>query len=48
MKHGERQTRLNRSGSGLSFGTWRFGLEHEDSGVLETDREDAHELLAAL
>ena len=34
--------------SPICLGTWRFGLEHEDSGVMETDREDAHELLDAL
>jgi aryl-alcohol dehydrogenase-like predicted oxidoreductase len=34
--------------SPICFGTWRFGLEHEDSGVVETDREDAHELLDAV
>ncbi|MFB6075025.1 MAG: aldo/keto reductase [Haloarculaceae archaeon] len=33
--------------SSLCFGTWRFGKEHEDSGVLETGREEAHELLDA-
>ncbi|PSP50727.1 aryl-alcohol dehydrogenase [Halobacteriales archaeon QH_1_68_42] len=34
--------------SPICFGTWRFGLEHEDSGVMETDREEAHELLDTL
>jgi len=34
--------------SPICFGTWRFGMEHEDSGVMETDREEAHELLDAL
>ena len=34
--------------SPICLGTWRFGLEHDDSGVMETDREDAHELLDAL
>jgi len=33
--------------SPICFGTWRFGKEHEDSGVMETDREGAHELLDA-
>jgi len=32
----------------ICFGTWRFGLEHEDSGVVETGREEAHELLDAV
>ena len=43
-------TRLGTTGlevSPICFGTWRFGLEHEDSGVMETDREQAHELLDA-
>ncbi|MBO4246870.1 aldo/keto reductase [Halomicrobium sp. IBSBa] len=43
-------TRLGSTGlqvSPICLGTWRFGLEHEDSGVVETDREDAHELLDA-
>jgi len=34
--------------SPICFGTWRFGMEHEDSGVMETDREEAHELLDAV
>jgi aryl-alcohol dehydrogenase-like predicted oxidoreductase len=34
--------------SPICFGTWRFGLEHEDSGVVETGREEAHELLDAV
>jgi aryl-alcohol dehydrogenase-like predicted oxidoreductase len=34
--------------SPICFGTWRFGLEHEDEGVVETGREEAHELLDAL
>jgi aryl-alcohol dehydrogenase-like predicted oxidoreductase len=32
--------------SPICFGTWRFG--QESSGVVETDREEAHELLDAL
>jgi aryl-alcohol dehydrogenase-like predicted oxidoreductase len=32
--------------SELCFGTWRFGLEADD-GTVETDREQAHELLDA-
>jgi aryl-alcohol dehydrogenase-like predicted oxidoreductase len=43
--------RLGQTGlkvSPICFGTWRFGLEHEDSGVIETDREEAHKLLDAL
>jgi len=32
--------------SKLCFGTWRFGLEADD-GTIETDREQAHELLDA-
>jgi len=32
--------------SELCFGTWRFGLEADD-GTIETDREQAHELLDA-
>ena len=31
--------------SPLCFGTWRFGKEHD--GVVETDREEAHDLLDA-
>ena len=41
-------TRLGSTGttvSQLCFGTWRFG--RETSGVVETDREQAHELLDA-
>jgi aryl-alcohol dehydrogenase-like predicted oxidoreductase len=34
--------------SPICFGTWRFGLEHEDSGVVETGREEAHDLLDAV
>ncbi|WP_123539138.1 aldo/keto reductase [Halosimplex salinum] len=40
--------RLGETGlqvSPVCFGTWRFGKEHD--GVVETDREDAHELLDA-
>ncbi|PSQ06453.1 aryl-alcohol dehydrogenase [Halobacteriales archaeon QS_4_69_31] len=33
--------------SPVCLGTWRFGMEHEDSGVVETGREEAHELLDA-
>jgi len=33
--------------SKLCLGTWRFGEEHEDKGVVETDREQAHRLLDA-
>ena len=33
--------------SPIALGTWRFGMEHEETGVVETDREDAHELLDA-
>ncbi|RJT07183.1 aldo/keto reductase [Halococcus sp. IIIV-5B] len=33
--------------SPICLGTWRFGLKHEESGVMETDREEAHELLGA-
>ena len=43
-------TRLGSTGlqvSPICLGTWRFGLEHEESGVMETDREAAHELLDA-
>jgi aryl-alcohol dehydrogenase-like predicted oxidoreductase len=39
-------TQLGRTGmrvSELCFGTWRFGKE--TNGVIETDREEAHELL---
>jgi len=42
--------RLGKTGlevSPIALGTWRFGMEHEDSGVVETDRDDAHELLDA-
>jgi len=42
--------RLGETGlevSPIALGTWRFGLEHEETGVVETDREDAHELLDA-
>ena len=41
-------TRLGETGlqvSPICFGTWRFGKAHD--GVVETDREDAHELLDA-
>ena len=43
-------TRLGKTGlqvSRICLGTWRFGLEHEESGVMETDREAAHALLDA-
>ncbi|MFB6150263.1 MAG: aldo/keto reductase [Haloarculaceae archaeon] len=33
--------------SPIALGTWRFGMEHEDSGGVETGREEAHELLDA-
>ena len=33
--------------SPVCLGTWRFGMEHEGSGVVETGREEAHELLDA-
>ena len=33
--------------SPVCLGTWRFGMEHEDSGVVETGRDEAHELLDA-
>src|SRR6056297_1653862 len=41
-------TRLGSTGtrvSQLCFGTWRFGKE--TGGVVETDREEAHDLLDA-
>ena len=42
--------RLGKTGlqvSPIALGTWRFGKEHEDSGVVETGRQEAHELLDA-
>ena len=42
--------RLGKTGlevSPLALGTWRFGMEHEETGVVETGREEAHELLDA-
>ncbi|ACV12736.1 aldo/keto reductase [Halorhabdus utahensis DSM 12940] len=42
--------RLGKTGlevSPIALGTWRFGKEHEDSGVVETGRKEAHELLDA-
>ena len=43
-------TRFGSTGlhvSPICLGSWRFGLERQDSGVMETDREAAHELLDA-
>ncbi|WP_158855002.1 aldo/keto reductase [Halorhabdus sp. CUG00001] len=42
--------RLGKTGlevSPIALGTWRFGMEHEETGVVETGREEAHELLDA-
>ncbi|QSG05773.1 Aryl-alcohol dehydrogenase related enzyme [Halapricum desulfuricans] len=33
--------------SPIALGTWRFGMEHEETGIVETGREEAHELLDA-
>jgi aryl-alcohol dehydrogenase-like predicted oxidoreductase len=33
--------------SPVCLGTWRFGMEHEDNGVVETGRDEAHERLDA-
>ncbi|MCU4717963.1 aldo/keto reductase [Halapricum hydrolyticum] len=42
--------RLGETGlevSPIALGTWRFGMEHEETGIVETGREEAHELLDA-
>ncbi|WP_229115579.1 aldo/keto reductase [Halapricum desulfuricans] len=42
--------RLGQTGlevSPIALGTWRFGMEHEETGIVETGREEAHELLDA-
>ncbi|QSG12945.1 Aryl-alcohol dehydrogenase related enzyme [Halapricum desulfuricans] len=33
--------------SPIALGTWRFGMEHEETGIVETGRDEAHELLDA-
>ena len=42
--------RLGETGlevSPIALGTWRFGMEHEETGIVETGRDEAHELLDA-
>jgi aryl-alcohol dehydrogenase-like predicted oxidoreductase len=33
--------------SPVALGTWRFGMKHKETGVVETGREEAHNLLDA-
>ncbi len=42
--------RLGETGlevSTIALGTWRFGMEHEETGVVETGKNEAHEMLDA-